>query len=298
VARRALATALAISAGILAAEVAGAVVSGSLALVADAGHMLTDVAGLAMGLTAVVLAGRPITSSRTWGYRRAEILAAAAQSAVLLIVGVVVLVEALRRLIDPPGVASGAMIVFGCIALAGNAVSIAVLARARAGGGLNARAALLEVVNDALGAGAVLIAALVLAGTGWRRADPVASLVIAVLILPRTWRLLRETLDVLLETTPPDVALDDLRAHLLDLPHVQAVHDLHASRISSQLRVVTAHLVVDDDCFLHGDLPGLLSAAQACLAGHFDVEHSTFQFEPPGHGISEHGARACEPSAG
>lgn len=289
---------MAISTGILIAEVAGAAVSGSLALLADAGHMLTDVAGLCMGLLAVVLGARPATNSRTWGFRRAEILAAAAQSVVLLVVGLVVLVEATLRFISPPAVASGAMVVFGALALVGNLVSILVLSRAQQGGGLNARAALLEVVNDALGAAAVLVAALVIALTGWRRADATASVLIAVLILPRTWRLLRETLDVLLETAPPDVELSEVRAHLLELPHVRAVHDLHASRISTDLRVLTAHVVVDADCFVHGDLPGLLAAAQACLAGHFDVDHSTFQFEPAGHHAGEGSTHSCDPTDG
>ncbi|MDQ1646724.1 MAG: cobalt-zinc-cadmium efflux system protein, partial [Cryptosporangiaceae bacterium] len=199
--RKQLAIVLGISSTILVVEVIGAILSGSLALLADAGHMLTDVAGLSLALVAAVLAGRPATPERTWGYRRAEVLAAAAQAAVLLAVGVFVLVEGIRRLIEPPEVSSGVMIVFGLVGLAGNAVSILLLMRIQAGN-LNTQAALLEVVNDALGAGAVLAAAVVIALTGWLRADAVASILIGVLILPRTWKLLRETIDVLLESTP------------------------------------------------------------------------------------------------
>jgi cobalt-zinc-cadmium efflux system protein len=215
------------------------------------------------------------------------VLAAAAQAAVLLAVGGFVLVEGVRRLIEPPAVASGVMIVFGIVGLLGNAVSILLLTRIR-GGNLNTRAALLEVVNDALGATAVLVAAVVIAATGWQRADAVASLLIGVMILPRTWKLLRETVDVLMEATPKNVDLAHVRAHILDVPRVREVHDLHASTVASNLPVLTAHVVVDDSCFHDGHLPTLLDQLQQCLAGHFDVEHSTFQFEPASHAAHEH----------
>lgn len=289
--RRPLAIVLGISATILAVEVVGAVVSGSLALLADAGHLLTDVAGLSLALVAAVLAGRPATDARTWGYRRAEVLAAAAQAAVLLAVGGFVLVEAIRRLIAPPAVASGAMIAFGVVGLVGNAASILLLSRITTGN-LNTRAALLEVVNDALGSVAVLIAAAVIATTGWTRADAVASALIGALILPRTWKLLRETVGVLMEATPKDVDLADVRTHILEVRHVQAVHDLHASTVASGLPVLTAHVVVDDSCFHDGHLPQLLDQLQQCLTGHFDVEHSTFQFEPACHAAHEHARHA------
>jgi len=277
---------LGISSTILVVEVVGAFVSGSLALLADAGHMLTDVAGLTLALVAAVLAGRPATDARTWGYRRAEVLAAAAQAAVLLAVGGFVLVEGVRRLIEPPSVASGVMIVSGVAGLLGNMVSILLLMRIQASN-LNTRAALLEVVNDALGAAAVLVAAVAIAVTGWHRADAVASLLIGVMILPRTWKLLRETVDVLMEATPKGVELAHVRAHVLAVPHVREVHDLHASTVASDLPVLTAHVVVDDSCFHDGHLPTLLDQLQQCLAGHFDVEHSTFQFEPARHAAHE-----------
>lgn len=282
---------LVVSSTILVVEVVGALVSGSLALLADAGHMLTDVAGLTLALVAAVLAGRPATPERTWGYRRAEVLAAAAQAAVLLSVGVFILVEGIRRLIEPPPVQSGVMLVFAAVGLAGNGISIAVLTRAQSGN-LNTRAAFLEVVNDALGALAVLVAATLIARFGWLRADPVASVGIGLLILPRTWKLLRETVDVLLEGTPKSIDLSDVRAHLLDVEHIVAIHDLHASRVSSDLPVLTAHVVVDDSCFLDGHLPALLDELQSCLTDHFDVEHSTFQFEPATHGEHEHATHA------
>src|SRR3954452_19435457 len=244
-ARRVLAVVLAISVTILVVEVVGALWSGSLALLAGAGHMLTDVAGLSLGLVAAVLADRPATMQRTWGYRRAEVLAAAVQAAVLLAVGLVVLIEGVRRLIEPPSVIPSIMVVFGLIGLAGNAVSIVLLLRAR-GTTMNTRAALLEVLNDAFGAAAVLVAALIIALTGWMRADAVASLVIGALILPRTWRLLREAVDVLLESTPRGMDLADVRAHILGVDHVLDVHDLHASTVATDLPVLSAHVVVDD----------------------------------------------------
>jgi cobalt-zinc-cadmium efflux system protein len=286
---RRLAVVLGISGTILIVEVVGAFVSGSLALLADAGHMLTDVAGLSLAMLASALTARPATDQRTWGYRRAEVLAAAAQAAVLLAVAVFVTVEAVRRLLAPPPVASTAMLVFGLVALAGNGVSIGVLARGQ-GGNLNTRAAFLEVVNDALGALAVLAAALLIAVTAWLRADPAASLLIGVLILPRTWKLLRETVDVLMEATPKEVDLAEVRAHLLEVAHVRDVHDLHASTVASDLPVLSAHVVVDDACFQDGHVPRLLDELQACVGGHFDVEHSTFQFEPATHADHEHPA--------
>jgi len=288
---RRLAMVLAISSTILVVEVIGAFVSGSLALLADAGHMLTDVAGLSLALVAAMLANRPATDERTWGYRRAEVLAAATQAAVLLAVGVFVLVEGIRRLVEPPEVASTAMVIFGLVGLVGNAGSILLLART-SGTNLNTRAAFLEVVNDALGAGAVLIAAVVIATTGWLRADAVASLLIGVLILPRTWKLLRETIDVLLEATPKGVELAKVRSHLLEVAHVRDIHDLHASTVATNLPVLTAHVVVDDGCFYDGHVPQLLDELQECLTGHFDVEHSTFQFEPASHAGHEHAAHA------
>jgi cobalt-zinc-cadmium efflux system protein len=284
---------LGITTAVLIAEVFGAVVSGSLALLADAGHMLTDVAGLLIALIAAHLALRPATMQRTWGYRRAEVLAATLQAAVLLAVGVFVLVEGARRLVEPPEVASGAMVVFGVVGLAGNLASIVILTRA-GGSNVNMRAAFLEVVNDALGSVAVLVAAAVIAITGWLRADALVSILIGVLILPRTLRLLRETTEVLLESVPRGLDLDHVRRHLVALPHVHSVHDLHATQIATGLPVLTAHVVVDDSCFRNGHAPQMLDQLQACLAGHFPVavEHSTFQLEPASHADHEAGAHA------
>jgi cobalt-zinc-cadmium efflux system protein len=277
---------LAITVAVLLVEIVGAVVADSLALLADAGHMLTDVAGLSLAVVAARLAGRPASDLRTWGYRRAEVLAAAAQAAVLLAVGAYILIEAVQRLWSAPEVDAPVMLVFGGIGLVGNIVAISVLASARRDN-LNMRAAFLEVVNDALGSAAVIVAAVVVALTSWHRADAVASLLIGALILPRTLKLLRETVDVLLESTPRDLDLKVVREHVLGVRHVRAIHDLHASQVATGLPTFSAHVVVDDDCFHDGHLTTLLDEIQECLAGHFDVEHSTIQFEAMSHAEHE-----------
>jgi cobalt-zinc-cadmium efflux system protein len=282
---------LGITLAVLVVEVVGAFVSGSLALLADAGHMLTDVGGLTLAYVAAVLARRPATDSRTWGYRRAEVVAAAGQAAVLLAVGGFVLVEGVRRLFAPPEVAPAAMVVFGVLGLAGNLVGLAVLAGGRRDN-LNVRAAFLEVANDALGSVAVLVAAGVIATTGWLRADAVVSLVIGALIIPRTLKLLAESVNVLLESTPKGLDLTAVRQRLMTNPHVLDVHDLHATQVATGLPVLTAHVVVDDSCFHDGHLGPMLDELQRCLDTDFDIEHSTIQFEAAAHADHEHETHA------
>lgn len=279
-----LAIAFGITLAVLIAGVVGAILTGSLALLVDAAHMLTDAGGLALALFAASLVRRAPSSRRTWGLVRTEVLAATAQAAVLLAVGIFVLVEAVQRLFSPPEIASSELIVFGAIGLAGNVAAILVLASSR-GTSMNMRAAFLEVVNDALGSVAVIAAAVVIALTGFQAADSLAALLIGALILPRALLLLRDTVDVLLESTPRGLDLDDVRGHLLALPHVRAVHDLHASQIATGLPVLTAHVVVDDECFFDGHAPRMLDELQECVAKHFSVsiKHSTFQIEREEH---------------
>ncbi len=284
-----LTVALSISVAILVAEVVGAILTGSLALIVDAGHVLADAVGLGVALLAATLAGRPATDRRTWGFARAEVLAATAQAAVLLGVGLFVLVEGIGRLLDPPAVASGPLLAFGVAVLVGDLASIVVLTGARRSS-FTLRAAFLEVVNDALGALGVIVAAVVIALLHWQRADAVVAILIGVLILPRAFVLLRETVDVLLESTPAGLDLELVREHLLEQPHVLAVHDLHASQIATGLPVLTAHVTVEDDCFVDGRAGRILDELQACVAEHFpvSVEHSTFQLEPQRHRDHEH----------
>jgi cobalt-zinc-cadmium efflux system protein len=282
-------TALCISVAILAAEVVGAILTGSLALVVDAGHLVTDAGGLAVALLASSLVRRPPTSRRTWGYARSEVLAATAQAAVLLAVGLFVLVEGIHRLFDPAPIAGDQLLIFGIIGLAGNIAALLVLRGSRRAN-FNLRAAFLEVGNDALGSLSVIAAAIVIDVTGWARADAVAALVIGALILPRSLLLLRETIDVLLESTPRGLDLNSVRKHLLEQPHVRAVHDLHATQIATGLPVLTAHVVVDDECFYDGHASQILDELQDCVAEHFSVaiEHSTFQLERAVHSDHEH----------
>lgn len=286
--RRRLTVVLTITVSIMVAEAIGAVLTGSLALLADAGHALTDAVGLAMALTAAHLAARPPNRRRTWGFLRAETIAAAVQALLLLGVGTYVFVEGILRLFEPPEIESTGVIVFGVIGLIGNMIGIALLATSR-GQNLNLRAAFLEVVNDTLGSVAVIVSAVIIATTGWHRADAIVSLLIGLLILPRTIVLLRDSGRVLLESTPKNLDLDDVRSHLLDVPHVRDVHDLHASQIATGLPTLTAHVVVDDSCFHNGHLPTMLDQLQACVAEHFpvSVEHSTFQFESVEHAEHE-----------
>jgi cobalt-zinc-cadmium efflux system protein len=285
--RRVLATTLAISLVIFAIQVVGGLLTGSLALLADAGHVLADAGGLALALGAALLAARPASGRRTFGWARAEILAAALNGLVLAGMGVYVFVEGIRRLVEPAEVESGGMAVFAAIGLIGNLAAVALLYRAR-DDSLNMRGAFLEVATDAATSVGVLIAAGIIAATGFTRADAIVSILIGLVIAPRAARLLREAVNILLEAAPAGVDLEQIRAHVTDLDHVVGVHDLHVHTVTSGLPVLTAHVVVDDSCFHDGHAPQLLDALQGCLAGHFDVEHSTFQLEPAGHAGHEH----------
>lgn len=286
-----IAVALGITLMVFIVQVIGSILTGSLALLFDSAHVLTDAGGLAMALLAARLMVRPANSKRTWGFARAEVLAATAQAAVLLAVGLVVLVEGVQRLLHPTEIASQEMIVFGAIGLLGNIVSMFVLMGGR-NKNFNMRAAFLEVVNDALGSVAVIVAAIIISTTGWMQADALVAMLIGALILPRTVKLLLETIHVLLESTPSGLDLDEVRKHIMELEHVRGVHDLHASQIATGLPILSAHVVVDEGCFHDGHAAKMLDALQHCVAGHFDVsvEHSTFQLEPVGHAEHEHGA--------
>ena len=284
--RRRLAVVLVLTVGVLAAEVVGAVVSGSLALLADAGHMATDAAGIALALGAVTLAQRPAAGRRTFGWQRAEILAAVGNGLLLLGVAGYVLVQAVRRTGNPPEVDPGPMLAIAAVGLVVNLTGLLVLRRGQ-GQSLAVRGAYLEVLADALGSVAVIVAAVVIATTGWTPADTVASLAIGALVLPRAWHLLREALDVLLEAAPRGVDMDRVRAHILGVDGVQGVHDLHAWTITSGLPVLSAHVVVSDEALAAGHGGRVLDALCSCLGDHFDVEHCTFQLEGERHAQHE-----------
>ncbi|MFD8202178.1 cation diffusion facilitator family transporter [Streptomyces sp. NPDC059701] len=282
--------ALAITLTVMVVEIVGGVLADSLALVADAAHMATDALGLGMALLAIHFANRPPSDRRTFGYARAEILAALANCLLLLGVGGYVLYEAIERFITPAGTAGGLTVVFGVIGLVANMVSLTLLMRGQKDS-LNVRGAFLEVAADALGSLAVIVSALVILATGWQAADPIASLLIGLMIVPRTLRLLRETLDVLLEAAPKGVDIAEVRAHILALDGVEDVHDLHAWTITSGMPVLSAHVVVSGEALSTIGHEKMLHELQGCLGDHFDVEHCTFQLEPGGH--AEHEARLC-----
>jgi len=286
--RRHLLAALLLLAAFMLAEVIAALLSGSLALLSDAGHMLSDVGAIGGALWAISLAARPPSGKWTYGWKRAEILSAAANGITLLVVAGIVTAEAISRLIHPPAVDGGPVI---AVAIAGIVVNVAaswVLARANRSS-LNIEGAFRHVLTDLYGFIGTVIAGIVIVATGFNRADSIASLVVVALMAKAAWELLRDSGRVLLEAAPEGMDLEQIRAHLAEVPHVLSVHDLHAWTVTSGLPVLSAHVVIEDDCFNDGHAPRLLDQLQACLAGHFDVEHSTFQLEAAAHAGHEPG---------
>lgn len=270
-----------------AAQIAGSYYSGSLALLADAGHSLTDSFGIALALFAIWLAGRPSSTQRTFGLQRAEILAAAVNAMALFGLCAFVAYQAIQRLFDPQPVTGPVMVAVAAFGLVVNVAALILLNRGQKES-LNLRGAYLEVLGDMLTSIGVIAAAIIIWLTGWHQADSIVSLLIAVIIVPRAWKLLSEAVHILLEATPRNVDLEQVRDHLLTQPGVIDVHDLHAWTITSGVPVMSAHVVVEDGRL--ADCGQILDDLHACLAGHFDVEHSTLQIEPAGHANHE-GAR-------
>lgn len=275
--RRDLTAVLAVTAAFLAVEVAGGIVSGSLALLADAGHMLHDVAALGLALFAMRFAERPATAEKTYGWYRVEILAALANGILLVLVAAGVAWEAARRLMDPPGVRGGLMLGVAVAGLCVNLGGAAILWRRR-GDSPNLRAAFLHVVGDALGSVAAIVAAAAILGPGWNAADPLASAGIAVLIAVSALGLLRHTVNVLLEGTPAHIDLPGVRAAMLDVPGVASVHDLHIWTLTTGFVALSAHSVVYDD----RPPQDVLVALREALREGFGIEHATIQLERPG----------------
>ena len=265
---------LGISSTIFVTEVVVGLAANSLALLADAGHVLADIVGTGLALAAIWLAARPVTRSRSFGFYRFEILAAVVNALILFAIAGYVLFEAWRRLFEAPAIASGPMIVVAIGGLIANGVAVWLL-RAGQSESLNLRGAYLEVLNDAFASVAVLAAGLVIRFTGFLQADAIVSGLIGLLILPRTWGLLREAVDVLLEATPKNVDMTKVREHILEAPGVRDVHDLHAWTITSGLNVLSAHVIVDEGA----KSAEILDALCRCLTSQFDIEHSTFQLE-------------------
>ena len=273
-----LALTLALTGVVLVVELVAGLFTGSLALLADAAHMLTDVGGLGLALFAIWIAHRPPTPAKTYGYYRAEILAALVNALLLLVVAAGILAEAWQRLRSPSELLAGPMAVVAAVALAVNLLSAALL-HGGAGQSLNVRAAYLEVLSDALSSLATLLAAGVVLVTGWTAADPIAGVLIAVLIVPRTWSLLRQAVNVLLEGTPPHLELGEIESAMRAVPGVRRVHDLHVWTLTSGREAMSAHVVVDDV----SQSERLLDALHALLHARFGIDHTTMQLEtePP-----------------
>jgi cobalt-zinc-cadmium efflux system protein len=286
--RRYLWAALLLLLGFMAVEVVAAFASGSLALLSDAGHMLSDVGAIGVALWAARLAARPARGAWTFGWKRAEIISAAGNGVTLLVVAGIVAVESVRRLVSPPEVEGGVVLVVALVGVAVNLVAAWLLARANRAS-LNVEGAYQHILTDLYGFIGTVIAGAVILWTGWTRADAVASLAVVGLMLHAAWGLLRDSGRVLLEAAPEGMDLDEVRHHLLGIEHVLDVHDLHVWSVTSGLPTLSCHVVIDDSCFHDGHAPELLDAFQACLQGHFDVEHSTFQLEPARHAAHETG---------
>jgi len=286
--RRRLGFALAIVVVVLLIELLGAWLSGSLALLADAGHMTSDAVGLVVALVASTIAARPATDRHTFGFRRVEVLGALVNGALLTVVAVTVAIEAIRRLLAPETdhVNGLPLLVVAAIGLVANLVAFAIL-RGGDRDSLNLRGAYLEVLGDLLGSIAALVAGVVILTTGFAPADAIASLLIAVLIVPRAASLLRDVVRVLTESAPRGTDADEIRAHLLQTAGVVDVHDVHVWTITSGDPVFTAHVEVEPSVFERGETDGMLDRLGDCLKGHFDVAHSTFQLEPAGHADHE-----------
>ena len=280
--RNRLIVVLVITFAVLIAEVVGGLIAGSLALLADAGHVLTDATGLIMALIAASLATRAATVKRTFGLQRAEVLAALGNALLLVAVAVWVVIMAVERLREPVEIHSGLMLAVAVVGALANLAGLVVLRPAQSKS-LNMRGAYLEVFGDFVGSLAVIVAAVLILITGWTPFDAIASLAIVILIIPRAWSLLREVVDVLLEATPRGVDLDEIRDHILRVRGVVDVHDLHAWTITSGVPVLSAHVIVDHACISEGRSGEVLDRLGECLGGHFDVSHCTFQLEPLGH---------------
>jgi cobalt-zinc-cadmium efflux system protein len=280
--RKRLIVVLVITCAVLVVEVIGGLIAGSLALLADAGHMLTDSTGLILALIAASLATRAATARRTFGLQRAEVLAALGNALLLVGVAVWVLIKAVDRLSTPVEIDGGLMLVVAVVGVLANLAGLLVLRPAQAKS-LNIRGAYLEVLGDLIGSLAVVAAAVLILITGWTPFDAIASLLIVVVIIPRAWSLLREVVDVLLEATPHGVDLAEVREHIKGVRGVVDVHDLHAWTITSGVPVLSAHVIVDHACISEGRSGEVLDRLGECLGGHFDVSHCTFQLEPVGH---------------
>lgn len=269
-----LAMALGLTTAFMIAEVVGGLWTGSLALLADAAHMLTDAGGLALALIAIRFAERPATPEKTFGYVRAEVLSALTNAVVLLLLTVYILYEAYQRFQNPPEIIGGPMLVVAVVGLCVNLVSMKLLAGGSSES-LNVKGAYFEVLSDMLGSLGVIVAAIVVLVTGWTIVDPIVGAGIGLFIVPRTWSLMKQAIHILMEGTPPEVDRALVEAKLVAIPGVIAVDDLHIWTITSGLDAMSCHLVVDD----MSKAAAVLTAASATMRTEFGLAHTTIQIE-------------------
>jgi cobalt-zinc-cadmium efflux system protein len=270
--RRKMGTALGINLLLLVAGVVGALIFGSVALLADAGHVLSDVGAIALGLLAASMASRPARGRRTFGLQRSEILAALVNGLLLVAVAVIVFVEAIGRLSDPPSVEAGGVLVIGLLGLAGNAAATAVLF-AGDRRDLNLEGVLRHSAADALGSLGVVVSAVVMLATGWRYADPIAGLLIGLLVLAGSWSLVRDAFDVLMEAAPADIDVQEVGRAMAAVPGVREVHDLHVWTVTSGFPALAAHLRTDPS----EDVDEVRTRVEAVLRERFEINHTTLQ---------------------
>jgi cobalt-zinc-cadmium efflux system protein len=288
VGRRRLAAVLALTAAFMVVEFAGGLLAGSLALLADAAHMLTDAGALALSLFALHVAQRPATAEKTYGYLRVEILAALLNGATLIVVAIFIFREAYQRFLDPPPVRSGLMLGVAVAGLLVNVVAARML-HGSAGHSLNVRGAYLHVLGDMLGSVGAVAAAIVIMLTGWVRADPLISVLVGMLILVSSWKLVRESADVLLEAVPSHIDLGEVREAMLVVSGVRDVHDLHIWTVTSGFLAMSGHAVVRD-LAEHGNV---LAELHRTLQEGFGIDHVTIQVEEePRYSIEADGPSA------
>ncbi|QIM15624.1 cation transporter [Leucobacter insecticola] len=285
--RKRLILVLTITLTVFVVQVVGALISNSLSLLADAGHMLTDATGVAIALIATLIAGLPATSKRTFGYLRVEVLAALVNGIVLGVIAVVIFVQAITRFGTEVEIETGPMLVAAILGAVANLVSLLIL-RAGQKESINVRGAYLEVLGDLLGSAAVIIAGVIILFTGWNFVDQIASLLIALLIFPRAVSLLRDVVNVLLEATPKNIDIDEARNHMLTVPGIAEVHDVHAWTITSGVPAFSAHVTVSDLAWDERGYHAILDELHACLYAHFATEHVTIQLEPASHLTERH----------
>ena len=289
---RYLASALALLVAYMLGEVIVAIASHSLALLSDAGHMLTDAGAIGVAIWAMRLAARPAKGAWTFGWKRAEILSALSNGVTMLVIAAVVAVEAIRRLAGAERSVNGtAVLVTALVGVGVNIAAAWLLAKANRSS-LNVEGAYQHILTDLYGFIGTIVAAIVILTTGWAKADSVASLIVVALMLRASWGLLRDSGRVLLEAAPAHIDMEAIRAHLLEVEHVTDVHDLHVWTVTSDLPSLSAHLVIQDTCFNDGHAAEILAQVHQCLDGHFEVDHSTFQLEPVSHGEHEHTVHA------